>query len=277
VPEGWEWDETLYLGSAEHYLRGRFPYSSQMAPEIARRLSLTGNERLIDIGCGPGNVILPLAPLFHAAVGVDPDAGMLATAAREAMRLGITNVSWHRARAEELTAEIGQFQVATFGQSFHWMDRSRVAEIVHELLTPGGWFVHVNERKDFLTATASGPAPPPPYQAIRELVSSYLGPVPRAGQGTLRFGTPSGEDDVLTAAGFAPVEWLTVSGDGDVSRTASEVASWCFAQAGSAPHLFGERLGQFEADLQAVLMRASPTAEFTETLPPTEIRFFARR
>ena len=26
-PEGWQWDETLYLGSAPYYVRGRPPYA----------------------------------------------------------------------------------------------------------------------------------------------------------------------------------------------------------------------------------------------------------
>ena len=36
MPEGWEWDETLYRGSARHDDRGRPPY----APGPADRLTV---------------------------------------------------------------------------------------------------------------------------------------------------------------------------------------------------------------------------------------------
>jgi SAM-dependent methyltransferase len=38
--------------------------------------------RLVDVGCGPGRAPLPLASLFEAVVGLDPDPEMLACVPR---------------------------------------------------------------------------------------------------------------------------------------------------------------------------------------------------
>ena len=101
-PEGWQWDETLYLGSAPYYVRGRPPYAPGLADALKRILALDGQGRLLDVGCGPGIVTLPLAHLFTEAVGLDPDPGMLAEGARRAADAGIGNITWVRARAEGL-------------------------------------------------------------------------------------------------------------------------------------------------------------------------------
>src|SRR5215217_2452840 len=65
-PEGWQWDESLYLGSAPYYLRGRPPYAPELAETLRRILPLDGQGRLLDVGCGPGVVTLPLAQCFTA-------------------------------------------------------------------------------------------------------------------------------------------------------------------------------------------------------------------
>ena len=272
MPKGWTWDETLYRGSAPFYVRGRLPYAAGLADRLAEVLALDERGRLIDVGCGPGVLALRLADRFAEVVGVDPDAGMLAEAARRADAAGIGNARWVRMRAEELPAGLGTFQVATFGQSFHWMDREQVAAIVYGLLEPGGAFVHVSDVKDVSDTTGDElPHPSPPYAAMQDLVRRYLGPVPRAGQGELRYGTPDGEAAVLDGAGFVDFTRLRVPAGDVLIRTADDVVAWVFSRSVSAPHLFGDRLGAFEAELRQGLRDASPLNLFAERAPDTEV------
>ncbi|MGH2614334.1 MAG: class I SAM-dependent methyltransferase [Thermomicrobiales bacterium] len=271
MPEGWDWDETLYLGSAPYYMRGRPPYAPGLADALARFLSLDGQGRLIDIGCGPGVITLPLAPHFAVVIGVDPDAGMLAEGERRAAAAGIGNIRWVRARAEELPAGLGVFEAATFAQSFHWMDRDRVAAVVRQLLAPGGAFVHVSDVKDAVAQPEDLPHPTPPYGTIRGLIRHYLGPIPRAGQGMLRHGSSDGEAIVLREAGYLGPDYLRVPAAGPLVRTADDLVAWVYSLSGSAPHLFGARGSVFESDLRAVLRDASPAGLFSEQPPDTEI------
>jgi SAM-dependent methyltransferase len=274
MPKGWTWDETLYLGSAPHYVRGRPPYAPGLAAELARALALDGQGRLIDVGCGPGVVTLPLAPLFTAAVGVDPDRGMLAEGARRAAAAGIGNIRWVRARGEDLPAGLGSFRVATFAQSFHWMDRDRVAAIVFEMLEPGGALVHISDVKTMEPGDPASdqlPYPSPPAEAIRDLIRRYLGPVPRAGQGVLRYGSPDGEAIVLRNAGFQEPERVLVPAGGVQVRSADDLVAWVYSLSGSAPHLFGDRLGEFETDLRRLLHDCSPSGLFAAQPPDTEV------
>ena len=95
---GWEWDETLYQGSAAYYRRGRLPYAPDLADVLAGALRLDRRGRLLDVGCGPGVVALGLAGLFAEVVGVDPDGGMIAEAERGAAEAGVAGKArWVRA------------------------------------------------------------------------------------------------------------------------------------------------------------------------------------
>ncbi len=272
MPEGWEWDETLFLGSAPYYARGRPPYAPGLADRLAGALALDGHGRLIDVGCGPGIVTLLLAHLFDEAVGVDPDPGMLVEAGRRAAEAGIENTRWVRARGEDLPAGLGTFRVATFAQSFHWMDQNRVAAIVLDMLEPGGALVHVSDAKDGRAAPDDAlPLPGPPYTAIGALVRRYLGDARRAGQGVLRHGTPGGEAAVLSGAGYLGPERLRVPAGGVLPRSADDVVAWVYSLSGSAPHLFGDRRDAFEADLRRLLAGATPSGQFAERPPDTEV------
>lgn len=276
MPDGWQWDSTLFRGSAAHYERGRLPYAPDLARTLAAVLGLDGRGRLLDVGCGPGIVTLAMAPYVAEVIGVDPDEDMLAQAARQAGLRGVDNARWVAARAEELPAGLGEFRAVVFAQSFHWTDRDETAAVVREMLVPGGAFVHVADLKEPPAPTAPLPRPAPPYERIGELVRRYLGPVRRAGQGTLINGTPGREDLVLARAGFVDFERHVVPAGDVVDRPADSVVAWVFSRSDSAPHLFGDRRADFERQLRALLREAAPDGRFAEYLPPTEIMIWRR-
>ncbi len=268
MPEGWQWDPTLFAGSAAYYARGRLPYPPSLADVLARSLGLDGNGRLLDVGCGPGDIALLLAPLFSDAVGVDPDPDMLDQARRRARAASIGNIRWLQARAEELPLDLdpGAFRVATFASSFHWMDRDLVARLVYELLEPAGWFVLISAMREELPITAE----------VVELLKRYLGPNRRAGQGSLLFGTQDDENDVLARAGFSPPEYVTIPAGEVLVRSIDDLVATAFSKSNMAPHLFGDRLADFEADLRKLLLEHEPPSGYRMQVPETELRFWRR-
>jgi SAM-dependent methyltransferase len=271
VPEGWNWDSTLFKGSAAYYSRGRMPYAPGFAEVLAEALALDGRGVLLDVGCGPGTVILQLASYFEEAVGMDPDEDMLAEARRRAGELGVGNVRWIQAMAEDLPLGLGPIRVAMFAQSFHWTDRDKVASAVFDMLIPGGKFVHMSDRKGPLVNPLQLPHPAPPVADIEELAAQYLGNERRAGQGVLRKGTPNQEDVVLARAGFTNKERLIVPGNVVIDRSPDDIVAWTFSVSKTAPHLFGSRVEDFERDLRTLLHRTSPEDVFSEQVRDTEI------
>lgn len=277
--EQWQWDQSLFAGAARYYEEGRLPYAPGLADALRRDAGLDGHGRLLDVGCGPGTIARRLAPLFEAAVGLDPDPEMLAEAARLSAAAGIPNATWVQERAETLPAGLGLFRVITFAASFHWMDRPRVARAVRVMLTPGGAVVQVDApayRADALRIeTGHGRLryPPPPDAAIDELGRRYLGPDRRAGQG-IRNTSPSGEDDVFRAAGFMPARTVVVPDGRVIDLSIDKIIAGRFSLSGTAPHLFGNQIGKFERDLRALLADASPSGRFSVRLPDNVLRIW---
>jgi SAM-dependent methyltransferase len=271
--EDWVWDETVFEGTASHYRQGRKPYAPALADALAKHLHLDGRGHLLDVGCGPGTVALFFAHLFEDVMGLDPDPGMLAEARRAAAEEGIGNASWVQMRAEDLPGPLRTFRVISFGQSFHWMDRPRVAAAVREMLDANGAVVQVDlwHTSPPNQVFPSGPYPPIPEEGIDELRRRWLGPDRRAGQG-FRNSSPDGEDAVFQAAGFAPEELVVVPDDRVLERSVGDVVAWVLSTSSTAPHLFGDRLDDFRQDLRGLLLDASPEGRFSVPLSDNRLR-----
>lgn len=273
---GWQWDPTLFGGSAAYYSQGRVAYPPDLAEMLVRELDLDGTGRLLDVGCGPGSVTLLLAPHYADVIAIDADPDMIEVASSHAARYGLHNISWRHLRGEELTTELAPVRTAVFAQSFHWMERDRVAGLMHELLEVGGTLVHVHATTHRGGTNTEGLlGPQPPYEAIAELVQRYLGAERRAGQGVLRFGTPSGEDEVYRGAGFSGPQRIEVP-SWVVDRTVDEVVAAVYSQSGSAPHLFGDRLPAFGDELRGLVASAAGGQVFTERMSPIAIDIWRR-
>lgn len=276
---GWEWDPTLFGGSAPYYIQGRLPYSPRLAEAFADALDLDGEGRLLDVGTGPGIVGLTLARHFREVVGVDADADMVTEASREGQSRGIDNTRWLALRAEELPANLGIFRVVTFAQSFHWTKREQVARAVGRMLEPGtGRLVLVNAyTRQGVEPERPLEHPSPPYEAITGLIEEYLGSSRRAGQSVLPDGTPWDEEEVLAEAGFSAPEVVAVPDDRVITRTIDDVVASVYAVSRSAPHLFGDEQEKFEKELRDQLAAASPGGLFSEKTGENQLRIFAAR
>jgi hypothetical protein len=133
------------------------------------------------------------------------------------------------------------------------------------MLEPGGACIHVQattHRGDSSDDALEHPRPP--HAEIDALVRSYLGPVRRAGRGSLPTGPPAREDDVLRAAGFTGPTRIELDTAEVITRTADEVVAAVFSLSSAAPHLFGADAERFEGALRALLDDAAPDGVFSE-------------
>jgi SAM-dependent methyltransferase len=265
------YDPTLFEGAAAHYRYGRPPYSPQLEAALGEELGLDGSGRLLDGGCGPGILTVRLAHLFEEAVGLDPDAAMLAEGRRVADERGIANIRWVQAVAEDLPeAAPGPYRLVTFGSSLHWTDEQRVMETVYDMLEPDGALAMVVHTVEGRPEPPSPGPPRIPHAEIEALVEKYLGSTRRAGQGVSPVRTHRFED-VLVRTRFGAPRQIFVPGIPDLLRDSESVLSGYFSFSSSAPHLFGERAEDFAREVRELLASRSPEGVFWDWPGDTEV------
>jgi SAM-dependent methyltransferase len=159
---------SLFDGAAEYYELYRVPYPQEIFDWVIREHKLDGRGRLLDSGCGTGQVALRMSSWFDEVVAIDPEQQMLDVGERSARKRAITNVRFLRMRAEEVSREVSPLRMATFGASFHWTDRVLVANRLYNLLEPGGGLV-------LLAPSSLWRGPEPWKQVVVQTLKDWLG------------------------------------------------------------------------------------------------------
>jgi hypothetical protein len=112
--------------------------------------------------------------------------------------------------------------------------------------------------------------PPIPHSEITAIVEKYLGSTRRAGKGNAPVRSHRFED-VLADTRFGESRQVFLPGVPDLLRSSESVLSGYLSFSWAAPHLFGDALPAFVAEIRALLARASPDGEFWDWPGDTEI------
>lgn len=247
-------DGGLFTGTAWHYARYRPGYPAVFLNDLVQRLGLDGTGRLLDLGCGTGQLTLPLAAHVTEAVGIDPESEMLAEAKRQAQEQIVTNVSWIQGDSVDLPGDLGRFTLVTMGRSFHWMDRAQVLAALDEMVDDEGSLVIANDSNLVLPST-------PWQQAIGDIQRRFLPP-------DYQPGPPP-----AVAAHRTHQQVLANSAFGQVNRqvykyawpwNTERVIGYLYSTSVPLRRLLGDRRAAFEETVRSTLLLIDPSGEFTE-------------
>ncbi|HZP49239.1 MAG TPA: class I SAM-dependent methyltransferase [Vicinamibacterales bacterium] len=97
----------------------RPPYPESLV-SLIREVAGAQHPRLLDLGCGTGELTRRLAPHASAIVAVDRSPRMI-DAARAAPGGDAPNITWTIGEAEHAPVD-GPFDLAVAAESFHWFD-----------------------------------------------------------------------------------------------------------------------------------------------------------
>lgn len=245
----------LFQGTVPYYARYRVPYPQALLSQVCEQAQLTGAGRLLDLGCGTGELAIRLSPRFQEVTAVDPDAEMLAAAQQKARDQQVTNIQWLHQSAERFSAEPNSFELVTIGAAFHWMDRPSMAPRIRSWLQPQQPLVILG-----YTSIWSGNADWHPL--VRDVVKRWLGEKRRAGTG--EFNELAGPHElVLLDAGYQLEEIIY---EHPQAWTLDDLLGNLYSTSFASPAVLGEKRADFEADLRATLLNYNPSGVYQEQM-----------
>ena len=225
-----------FATTVPYYSRYREPYPTSFFETVAQRVKLNGNERLVDIGCGPAPLAIGFAGYVASCTGVDPEPAMLGAARESAAESGVA-LNLIEARIEQLPEMFASFDIATVGRALHWMEPDTTLRVLERVLTEDGWIL------------ICGSSPPPgpgnpwlePYNQVRNRWVDHRGEERYSADSEQRFaGSP-----------FRFVERVVVTTQQMV--TIEELIRRSLSRSTTSPHVLGDRIAEFEHELAEAL------------------------
>ncbi|WP_039818393.1 class I SAM-dependent methyltransferase, partial [Nocardia otitidiscaviarum] len=217
--------DELFQGAATYYAQYRPGYPPQFFTELRKRFGLNGTQQILDLGCGTGQIAVPLAPAVATVFAVDPDPDMLAEGKRSAPET--SNIEWLRGDSNHLDSlNLPPLDMVVMGKSFHWTDRAALLSDLDTMIRPRGAVVVV-------TGELHDAAAAPPWDdLVTSLRAKYLGPQRRAGSGTYLRAEQT-HFDVLASSPFRNVE--TLGWQWDTDRDVDAIVGLQFSYSYSSP------------------------------------------
>ncbi|HZO14537.1 MAG TPA: methyltransferase domain-containing protein [Polyangiaceae bacterium] len=107
---------------------------------LIAQASLGSNDRVLEVGCGTGNLVLLLKKLRPGAdvVGLDPDAKALSRARKKALRASVS-IQFDEGFADAMPYEDDSFDRVLSSFMFHHLeDKTPALREIRRVLKPGG-------------------------------------------------------------------------------------------------------------------------------------------
>ena len=244
----------LFKSTAWYYARYRPGYPRPFLNHIIEKFQCDGTGRLLDLGCGTGQLAIPLASSFDEVVGMDPEPEMIAEAKIQAGTVGVNDIKWVEAGSEDLTEQLGPFKLVTMGSSFHWMNREATLITLDKMVVPDGGIVvggtlsisnQSNEWKDGLKA----------------VIQRWLGKERRAGSSTYTH-PKERHEAIIARSPFGRIETyeLEYKRQWNIETLIGHLYSTSFCSL----EVLGDKHKPFEKDLQETLLNFNPDGQFIE-------------
>jgi SAM-dependent methyltransferase len=236
-----------YQSAAAHYLAGRPPYADRLIRRVASWVGLTRPHRVLDLGCGPGQLARAFAPLAGEVVGMDPSPAMLAVA-----KAAGGGVHYELGGSEDLAPLMGRFHLVVMGRSFHWMDRAETLRRLDGMIEPFGAIA--------LFHAAPARAPDNAWvERYNEVRRRYTGSEQRHhGPGWVR------HEALLLDSPFCCVEACSVFERR--SFDAARLVDRAFSMSSSEPAVLGQRADDLRRDIEALIGEIAVDGRLTEVI-----------
>ena len=239
-----------FRSAAHHYLAGRPGYAPRAITRVIALCGLKPEDRVLDLGCGPGQLACAFAPHVREVVGVDPEPEMLRLARQD----GPDNALWIEASSYDIGPHLGRFGLVTMGRSFHWMDRVDTLRRLDEIVAPEGAVVLFSDSHPDVPDNAWRTE----YSAVIERYAGDEERRRRRGPGWVS------HTAVLLASAFSQIEEVSV-----IERrrlTAARLFDRALSMSSTSRARLGARADDLLEELTVVIERLAPSGDLSEVV-----------
>lgn len=228
------------FGSTEaYYAQYRPGYGEWTIDVLCDRFGMDETTRVLDLGCGAGQIAIPVSEHAGTVVGMDPNERMLREAQATATKRGRTNVEWIVGSDAQLCEALGPFDLTTMGRSFHWMDQQQTLERLFHMTNPGGGIALLTDIEWFTRGTQAW------QDAVYDVAQGYVDDLPERTGPVESY--PNPWDKLISEFGFVDVETDHL----EIERewTVEQIVGYCLSLSFCSPETVGET-DTFEADVR---------------------------
>jgi trans-aconitate methyltransferase len=241
--------------AADYYHRFRHGYLSAVTEALVAAFGLTGQDVMVDLGCGTGQLTLPMARYLRAVIGVDVEPDMLEHGQQAARDANVHNVTWMLGGDTDIPAlrsllGDGSVGAVTIAQALHWMNHQELFRHVVPLLRPGGGIAVVTNGTPLWLQEADW------SRALRDFLEHWLGTTLTSACGTDEQSQRRYQED-LAVAGY---DVSTAAVDYVASLDADQLIGGVYSAMGSRIPAASQR-PVFEEQLRAAV---APDDHFSE-------------
>ncbi len=254
-----------FVGAEAYYAGYRPAYDDAALRYLVDRFDLA-DARVLDLGCGAGQIAVPLAPRVGEVVGMDPNEEMLRHARERAAATGVENVEWVVGSDADLGDDgdaaggdgdaavgdahvrvgpggdaivAGPFGLTTIGRAFHRMDQRRTLSRLATVTESGGGVALLGDaewltrgRKDW-------------QDDVYAVAERYVDDLPDR-TGPVEYDDPW--DELLADHGLGDVAVATFESERE--WTVDGVVGYVLSLSFCSPRVLGDDRAAFEADLR---------------------------
>jgi SAM-dependent methyltransferase len=166
-----------FAGSTARYYRHfRRDVCDAILDDLCQTLSLTSSDCVLDLGCGTGQVAVPLAGRVRAVIAVDPEPDMLAQLDARITDCGITNITSTLGSDRDLrsllnSCEAGKPTALTVATALQWMSAEDVFRTACDQLPTAGGVAVITQGTPIWLQDSDW------SRDLRNYLESWLGPL----------------------------------------------------------------------------------------------------
>lgn len=249
--------QKIFSGTYEYYAKYRPGIPKKVINVIVEHFNIKSKDRVLDIGCGTGQVAVAMDGKCGEMVCLDSDPKMIEQA-KAMIKRSKTKLVWINRKSEDLgkiRKELGVFKIAVICRAFHWMDQNQTLKDLENLIIEDGGVVILGD-KSIWTGKEKW------QQAVKKVVQKYLGKERRAGEKTFKQSDESWEDLIARSSfKFIKVYDMPIVRKWNIES----IIGWLLSSSFASPDYFGNKLDLFKKDVEKALLTIDSKGVFKET------------